>query len=37
MHGIFLGAPHSPSKTGVNALVFGRLGGHKGSPYDQVK
>jgi hypothetical protein len=30
-----VGAPHSPSKTGVNALVVGarNQGGHKGRPY----
>ena len=33
-----VGAPHSPLKTGVDALVAGarrtREGGHKGRPYD---
>ena len=32
-----VGAPHSPSQTGVNALVVGahdrRQGGHQGRPY----
>ena len=28
-----VGAPHGPSKTGVNALVMGAPGGHKGRPY----
>ena len=36
---LFVGAPHSPSKTGANALVVGApargeaQGGHKGRPY----
>jgi hypothetical protein len=32
---VIVGAPHSPSKTGVNALVVGARsqGGHKGRPY----
>jgi hypothetical protein len=36
-----VGAPHSPSKTGVNALVVGaragsREGGHEGRPYKSL-
>jgi hypothetical protein len=32
---VIVGAPHSSSKTGVNALVVGARsqGGHKGRPY----